>query len=153
MDERAQNAFEQHTAEPDERQNELFDNAERLKSLKEEKKAMEEAVAAKTQEIETTEQALVQMMIEQELQNFNRKGSVFYLNTRTYASAKAETKEEFYQELKKNGHGDMVVETVNYQTLSAFVRDLLDEDPELPGWLADRVNVFEQTKVGIRKAK
>lgn len=44
-------------------------------------------------------------------------------------------------------------ETVNANSLSAFVNEQITENDEsLPEWLEGLVNVFEQTRVSVRKA-
>jgi hypothetical protein len=87
------------------------------------------------------------------MQSFNRSGFTFYLNTRTFATAKAEGKIELYEWFKENGHEAMVQETVNAQTLAAWVREQLDEADELPEEIQPLLNVYEKTSVGIRKGK
>jgi len=77
---------------------------------------------------------------------------LFYLSTRTYASPQAGQQEALYDWLRKNGYGDLVRETVYAQSLSAFVKELLGEEDELPKELGEIVNVYEKTGVGIRKA-
>ena len=78
---------------------------------------------------------------------------MFYLKTETYASAVSDRKPELIEWLKANGLGDIVQETVHSRTLSAAVKELLEDEDELPGELAELVNVFEKTTVGLRKAK
>jgi hypothetical protein len=47
----------------------------------------------------------------------------------------------------------MITETIHAQTLSSFVKELTEEnDEELPDWLIGKVNIFEKTTVGVRKA-
>ena len=133
--------------------NEMFALAERLKELRDAKSASEE----KTKEINAAlcevEQQLVQMMADTETQNFTRGGTMFFLTNKTRASAVAESKPKLYQALKRKGYGDLVYETVNANSLSAFVNEQISENnEELPRWLNGLVNVYEQTKVSIRKA-
>lgn len=45
-------------------------------------------------------------------------------------------KEELYAALKENGYGDMVYETVNANSLSAFVKEQISENQDtIPDWL------------------
>ena len=54
--------------------------------------------------------------------------------------------------LKENGFGALVVETVNSNTLSSFIKEQMAEnDDEIPEWLKENVNTFEKVSVGIRK--
>jgi hypothetical protein len=130
----------------------IFSLADRLQKLKEHKKQLEDETKSVNAEIEEVETQLAGLMVDQEMQNFTRNGRMFYLNTKVYASAVAERKAELYEWLKKNGYGDLVYETVNANSLAAFVREQLEEADELPEGLAEMVNVFEKTTVGIRKA-
>lgn len=51
------------------------------------------------------------------------------------------------------GFGDLVYETVNANSLSAFVKEQIEENGDvLPEWLDGLVNVFEKTSVSLRKA-
>ena len=60
---------------------------------------------------------------------------------------------ELYQYLKDNGFGALVKETVNANTLSGWVKEQMEEnDDELPEDLAEFINLYEKTAVGIRKA-
>ena len=127
--------------------------AEQLHLLKEEKKLMEDKVKAINREIEDVDKELVEAMVESELQSLNMAGFTFYLSTRTFATAKAEGKIELYEWFKENGHEAMVQETVNAQTLAAWVREQLDEADELPEEIQPLLNVYEKTSVGIRKGK
>jgi len=103
--------------------------------------------------IDETDQRLTELMINNETQSFNRSGILFYLNTKIYASAAGEKKEELFEALKKQGYGSLVVETVNANSLSAFVKEQISENEDLlPNWLEGKVNVFERTTVGVRKA-
>lgn len=89
-----------------------------------------------------------------ETQNFTRSGTMFSLKTSTKASAKAGKREELYTALKNSGYGDLVVETVNPSSLSAFVKEQISENGEaLPEWLDGLVNVFEKTSISLRKTK
>lgn len=130
----------------------IFSLADRLKDLKQHKKELESEIKALNAEIEETESKLVELMVAEEMQNFTRNGQIFYLNSKVYASAVADRKLELYDWLKENGYGDLVYETVNANSLAAFVREQLEEADELPEGLAGMVNVFEKTTVGIRKA-
>jgi hypothetical protein len=130
----------------------IFELAAKLKTLREEKKEMEERLKAIESEIEETENQLSQEMVNAEIQNFNKDGTTFYLQIKTYASIKPEFKQQVYDWLKANGFESLVYETVNAQRFSAFIKELLEEVDELPSELKDKVNVFEKITVGMRKA-
>ncbi len=91
-------------------------------------------------------------MAEAELDRFSRNGSTFYLNTRLFASPAAGHKDDLMQVLKDQGYGSIVVETVNANTLSSFVKEQMAANEDvLPGWLSDVISTFEKVSVGIRK--
>ena len=78
---------------------------------------------------------------------------MFCLTTKTRASAKSGRKEDLFAALRNAGFGDLVYETVNANSLSAFVKEQMAENEDaLPAWLNGLVNVYEKTTVGVRKA-
>ena len=131
----------------------LFELADRLRELRDEKDDAERVVKDIAAELEATEQQLAEAMLNTETQNFTRAGRMFCLTTKTRASAIAGAKEELFATLRENGYGELVYETVNANTLSSFVKEQLAEnDDHLPDWLNGRVNVFEKTGVSVRKS-
>lgn len=131
----------------------MYGLAERLKTLRDEKKEAEQRVKDIAAAADEVEQQLVSIMTDTETQNFTRAGTMFSLTHKTRASAAADHKGELYEALKSEGYGDLVYETVNANSLSAFVNEQITENDEaLPEWLDGLVNVFEQAKVSIRKA-
>ena len=132
---------------------ELFALADQLRELKETKKFAEQELKEITEEIERVDAALAERMISTETQNFTRNGTMFCLTNATRASAAAGKKEELFAALRAAGFGDLVYETVNTNSLSAFVKEqTMENEDVLPGWLEGLVNVFEKTTVGVRKA-
>ena len=131
----------------------LFELADRLRELRDRKAALEDELKQVNAEIERVDQELAKAMVAEEIQNFVRGDKLYYLKTETYVSAAADRKPELIQWLKDHGLGDIVQETVHPRTLSATIREMLDESDELPPDLAELVNVFEKTTVGLRKAK
>lgn len=124
-----------------------------MQRLRDEKKESEDKVKAINREIDEVDRQLVEAMVESEVQAINRGGFTFYLHTKTFATALAERKIELYEWFKENGHEAMVQETVNAQTLAAWVREQLDEADELPEEIQPLLNVYEKTSVGIRRGK
>ena len=133
--------------------NQMFELADRLKNLRDEKKDLEQQMKALNAQLEDTDFALAAAMAESETQNFTRAGMTFCLTNTTRASAMAEQKEALFEALRAGGYGDLIYETVNANSLSAFVKEQMTENDEtLPEWLDGLVNVFEKTTVGVRKA-
>ena len=93
-------------------------------------------------------------MASTETQSFQRAGTLFYLTTKTYASANKEQKDELFDALRNEGYGSLITETINANSLSAFVKEQMSEnDDVLPDWLDGKVNVFDKVTVSLRKSK
>lgn len=131
----------------------IFEMADRLKSLQEQKKSLESEAKSIAAEIDELDTSLSDAMAEAELDRFSRSGNTFYLKTRLFASPTAGRKDEMMQALKNHGYGSLVVETVNAQTLSSFVKEQRDiTGADIPDWLDGTVNAFEKISVGVRKS-
>lgn len=132
----------------------MFELADRLKALRDEKAEVDQHIKALNAEIDSVDYELSELMAESETQNFTRAGTMFCLTTTTRASAVKDYKDKLYSALKCEGFGDLVYETVNANSLSAFVKEQTAENGDvLPEWLKGLVNVFEKTTVGIRSAR
>jgi hypothetical protein len=133
--------------------NDLFVLADELRELKERKKRLEDELKATGLEIDRVDAVLAQRMADTETQNFTRNGTMFCLTSTIRASAAAGRKNELFEALREAGYGDLVYETVNANSLSAFVKEQTAEnDDSLPQWLDGLVTVFEKATVGVRKA-
>ena len=133
--------------------NELFALADELRKLKETKKRLEDELKEVGLEIDRVDAVLAQRMADTETQNFTRNGTMFCLTSTTRASATAGRKDDLFEALRKAGYGDLVYETVNANSLSAFVKEQTTENGDiLPEWLDGLVTVFEKSTVGVRKA-
>ena len=133
--------------------NELFALADELRALKEAKKYAEQELKEITEEMDRVDAILAQRMADSETQNFTRNGTMFCLTSTTRASAAAGRKDELFAALREAGYDDLIYETVNANSLSAFVKEQTAENEDvLPVWLDGLVNVFEKTTVGVRKA-
>ena len=133
--------------------NDLFALADELRELRETKKRLEDELKTIGLEIDRVDAVLAQRMADTETQNFTRNGTMFCLTSTTRASATAGRKDELFAALRKAGFGDLVYETVNANSLAAFVKEQTTENGDaLPQWLDGLVNVFEKTTVGVRKA-
>ena len=131
----------------------MFELADRLRALRDEKAEAEQHLKEIKAEMDEVDYRLSEVMAESETQNFTRAGTMFCLTTKTHASAVAGRKEELFSALRAGGFGDLVYETVNANSLSAFVKEQVAENGDmLPDWLDGLVNVFEKTTVGVRKA-
>lgn len=126
--------------------------ADRLQELRDEKEQLEISLKETNAMIEAVEQDLVAAMVTAELDSFKRNGHSYSLKVDTFASAKAECKEELFEALRNNDAGDLVQEQVNANSLRAFVKELkANNDDEIPEWIVDFINVYEKTKIAVRK--
>lgn len=131
----------------------IFEMADRLKTLQEQKKDLEAQTKALAAEIAELDEQLSDAMTEAELDRFSRNGSTFYLKSRLFASPAAGRKDEMMRALKDNGYGTLVVETVNANTLASFIKEQREATGEdIPAWLGDTVSTYEKVSVGIRKS-
>ncbi len=134
-------------------QKKMFELADTLRALRDEKAEAEQRLKEINAAIDEADYRLSELMAETETQNFTRAGMMFCLTTKTRASATAGRKEELFSALRGAGFGDLVYETVNANSLSAFVKEQIAENGDaLPAWLDGLVNVFEKTSVSLRKS-
>lgn len=59
-------------------------------------------------------------------------GAKVHLRVEVWANIRKEVAEETYAWLKDNGHGDIIKETVNAQTLRAFAKERIEDGEPLP---------------------
>lgn len=131
---------------------EIFALADELNAAKELKKDLDKKTKENNARIEELDRELSDAMTEAELEKFTRNGRTFYLNSRLFASPKADMKEEMFEALIEHGYGDLITRTVNANTLASFCKEQRDEKTdEIPGWLAAVVNTHDKISVGIRK--
>ena len=131
----------------------LFELADQIKDLRDAKKDLEQQLKAINAQLEEKDNALATAMAESETQNFTRSGTMFCLTNTTRASAAAERKKELFDALRSSGFGDLIYETINANSLSAFVKEQIAENMNtLPDWLDGLVNLYEKATVGVRKA-
>ena len=131
----------------------MFELADKLKALRDQRDALETELKQVNMDIDNADKRLADLMAGTETQNFTRAGVMFCLTTKTRASALAGQKESLYHALRAEGYGDLVYETVNANSLSAFVKEQIEaNDDTLPEWLDGLISVFDKTTVGVRKA-
>ena len=82
----------------------IFEMADRLKTLQEQKKDLEAQTKALAAEIAELDEQLSDAMTEAELDRFSRNGSTFYLKSRLFASPASGRKDEMMQALKADGY-------------------------------------------------
>ena len=131
----------------------MFDLADQLAALRDDKARLEERVKKLNKYIEETAFKLSDQMALAEVRNFTRAGITFSLKKMTHASSISERKGDLYKALRKEGFGDLVYETVNANTLTAFVKERIGaNEGKLPQWLDGLVNLYGKFTVGVRKS-
>jgi len=136
--------------------NELFNLADKLRALREEKDTQTAILKDVNSEIDAVEYKLSEAMALSECQNFTRNGRQFILTTTTRWSPETERKEELYDALKQNGHSYLF--TVNPQTLGSFIREQVSEttddngDTHVPEWLLGLVKSYDIVGITMKSA-
>lgn len=118
----------------------MFELADRLRALRDEKAEVEQHLKEIKAEMDEVDYRLSELMAESETQNFTRAGTMFCLTTKTHASAVAGRKEELFSTLRAGGFGDLVYETVNANSLSAFVKEQVAENGDITMYGYRQVN-------------
>lgn len=124
-----------------------------LQDLRDKKEQLETELKTINNTLEEVEVTVVDAMVTAELESLKRNGHTYSLRVETFASAKPETKNELFEALRNNDAGELVQEQVNAQSLRAFVKELkTNNDGEIPAWISDFINVYEKSKIAIRKS-
>ncbi len=105
---------------------------------------------------EQLEQEICQMMVDEEKPNTVVDGFTYSLQQTTMYSKKsesalAEAGIDFFDVLREQGLGDLIVEKVDPRTLQSSVRAMAEEG-ELPEELVGCLNVYEKLTLSKRKA-
>lgn len=130
----------------------LFGYAKELVKLKNIKKEYESVLDKVKRDIEETENIMIDMMLEEEIQNFNKDGQTFYLATQVSASMPVDNRADIIDWFKSQKHySGLVKETIDSRTLSAWVKERKEED-DLPEDIVGKLNIYEKTVIRVRKA-
>lgn len=69
-----------------------------------------------------------------------------------WASVKGGNREELYEVLRKHGHGDIITETINANTLRSSVSEWVEENGGvLPEYLEGLITHDTETKISVRR--
>lgn len=125
---------------------EVLDRKEELAELTKENNAAKEQL----------EQEICQLMVDEEKPSTVVDGFMYSLQQTTMYSKKSEDKLaeagiDFFDVLREQGLGDLIVEKVDPRTLQSSVRALAEEG-ELPEELAECLSIYEKLTLSKRKA-
>ena len=135
---------------------ELFNLADKLRALREEKDDFTAMLKDLNTEIDTVERQLSDAMATAECSNFTRGDKQFIITTITRWSADAERKDELYAAFRENGYDHLF--TVNTQTLGSFVREQVNEtadengETHIPDWLSGLVKSYDDVGITMKSA-
>lgn len=124
----------------------LLDRKDELAELTKENNAAKEAL----------EQEICQMMVDEEKPNTVVDGFTYSLQQKTMYSKKSEAALadagiDFFDVLREQGMGDLIVEKVDPRTLQSSCSAMAEEG-ELPEELAECLNIYEKLALSKRKA-
>ena len=128
----------------------ILEIADKYLEKREKKSELETQIKDVNKELESLEQELIGLMTDNEIDSFKRNGILYSVVTREFQSANPERKEELYLKKKKKGFEHLF--TINTNTLSATVKELIAEnDGKLPDWLEGLINQTEKQSIRIKK--
>lgn len=136
--------------------NELDEKVRQYKEVLDRKDELAELTKENNKLKEELEQTICQMMIDEDKPSTVVDGYTYSLQQKTEYSKRseeylAENGLVFFDILREQGLGDLIVEKVDPRTLSSACKAIVDEQGELPAELAECISVFD--KVGISKRK
>lgn len=126
------------------------------KAVLDRKDELAELTKANNADKERLEQEICQMMVDEEKPNTVVDGFTYSLSQKIMYSKKseealAEAGLDFFDVLREQGLGDLIVERVDPRTLQSSVSALAEEG-DLPEELAECLNVYEKLSLSKRKA-
>lgn len=103
------------------------------------------------------EQEICQMMIDEEKPDTTVDGYKYSLKQETMYSKLGEDKLmekgiDFFELLREQGFGDIIVERVDPRTLNSTMKGVVEEAGELPEELAEALSIYEKLGISRRKA-
>lgn len=132
--------------------NRLLELSDKLKDLRMQKSELDLQTKGVNQEIENVMTEMIGIMTTEEVTSFNRNGTTFSLVTTEYPAPEPDKKGELWEAMKANGYEDLF--TINSQTLSATVKELISENGGvLPEWLTGLIKVAEKNSIRVARSK
>lgn len=131
------------------------------KEILDRKDELAEQTKANNAAKEALEQEICQIMVDEEKPNTVVDGFTYSLQQKTMYAKKSEDalaklREEegleFFEVLREQGLGDLIVERVDPRTLQSAVAGMVEDADELPEDLAKCLSVYEKLSISKRKA-
>ena len=134
----------------------LLEKIDDYKRLLDQKDELKEATSSNNKAIEELKKEIAQIMIDEECPSISRNGFKYSLQEKTMYSKKSEEAMadagiEFFDILRNEGLGDIIVETVNARTLQSTMAAYVGEHGSLSEDLQECVNVYETYDIMKRK--
>lgn len=134
----------------------LLEMIHEYQMLLEQKEILAETTKNTNQAIEDLKQEIAQQMIDDDCPKISSGGYTFSLSDKTIYSKKSEADLaaagiDFLDVLREQGLGDIIVETVNARTLQSTIKNLVEEQGELPEELQEVINAYETYDIVRRK--
>jgi hypothetical protein len=106
----------------------------KLFAAKAEKARLEENLkAVNAQILQLATQELAKLMIDGEIELHKVKGlGSVYMSDEFFASVLKDDRPKLYEWMRNNGHGDIIVDWVFPQTLTAFAKEMAEKNEPLP---------------------
>jgi predicted nuclease with TOPRIM domain len=124
----------------------LVQYAKQLKTMEAKKDKIETQLSDLNKEIDDFNTQFVELMEKEGVQKFTVDNvGTCYIQADIYP--KVTDVEQLHADLRDNGAGAMIKETVNYQSLKAYIKERLEQTNIMP----KGVEVFPKAKVRIRK--
>lgn len=135
----------------------LDDKIRIYKELLDKKDELADQTKENNKALDTLEQEIAQMMVDEEKPDTTVDGFKYSLQEKTIYSKIGEDKLmekglDFFEVLREEGFGDLIVERVDSRTLNSAMNNLVEEIGALPEDLAECLSVYSQLKVSKRKA-
>ena len=134
----------------------LVDMVNEYQELLVKKESLEKAVEENNELIKAKKQEIVQQMIDDDCPRISVGEYMFSLQVKNQFSKKAEAYLEaqglnFFDVLRERGFGDLIKETVSPRSLQSAMKELVEQNGELPAELAEVISQYDQTDILRRK--
>ena len=132
---------------------ELLEMLNEYQALLEKKDILAKQTKENNQDIKVMMGDIAQEMIDADVPEMAVGDYVFSLRDKTEYSKKSNAGLDYFEVLREQGLGDLIVEQVNARTLNTAIKNLVQEEGELRPELEDILNQYETFEVARRKKR